>query len=84
MCCRQLVVVAAVDIFHVQELEDVVHTGDKLHVGLVRVHDVAALGELHEHRRVGVLFQIRIVFVGELTPESFHTELRSQLASRLA
>lgn len=64
----RLVVVAAVDIFHVQELEDVVHTGDKFHVGFMRIHDVAALGELHEHRRVGVLFQIRIVFVGEPYP----------------
>ena len=53
----------------VEELEDVVHTHDELEVGLATVHDITAVGEVHQSVAAGVLRQERIVLVAEAAPE---------------
>ena len=53
---------------NVDNLEDVVHTHDEFYVGHVLVHDVTALGEVHETVAVGILRQKWIILVAEVAP----------------
>ena len=79
MRCRQILVVETLDIFDMQELEDVVYTGDKLHVRPLGVHDIATLRELPQFWVIDILRQQWIVLVGKVAPQTFHTNILSPL-----
>ena len=61
------------------KLEDIVNTHDQLHVGLVAVHDVTTIGEVHQTVAVGVLRQERVVLVAEGAPEGVDSHILTPL-----
>ncbi len=77
--CGQFVVGEAAHILHVQNLEDVVHAGYDFHIGLLRVHDVTAVGEVHQQRGTLVLLEERVVLVAEVAPECLHADVFAPL-----
>ena len=79
MCCREIFVVQSPYIFYMQQLEDVVNTGNKLHVWTLGVHDIAALWELPQFRVTDILRQHGVVLVGKVTPQALHTYVFSPL-----
>ena len=68
----QFVVVETAHILHMNEFEDVMHAQGELHVGLLGVEEVAALGQVHEDGTARILLEIGVVLIAELAPE--HTE----------
>ena len=79
MCCREIFVVQSPYIFYMQQLKDVVNTGNKLHVWTLGVHDIAALWELPQFRVIDILRQHGVVLVGKVTPQALHTYVFSPL-----
>ena len=55
MGCRQIVVVHAPDILHLQEFEDIVNTQRDFPIGMMGVDDVAAIREVHEQGATCIL-----------------------------
>ena len=76
---RQLEIVQSPHILHVQDLEDVVHTGCQFEIGAMLVHDEGAFGEHHERRVLAVLLEEGVVLVGERSPEHLHTKVFAPL-----
>ncbi len=77
--CGQFVVVQSAHVLHVENLEDVVNAGHDFHIGLFRVHDVAASGEVHQQGRALVLLEEGVVLVGEVAPEGLHADVLAPL-----
>ena len=53
----------------VYEFEDVVNTHHKFEVGLMGIHDVTAVREVHQLVTAEILWQERVVLVAEGAPE---------------
>ena len=82
--CRQMIIIQAADILYMNQFEYVMNTGTYFHIRNLRVHHIAGIVEdtvgtivSREHHQLVVLlvhFQERIVLVGQLPPQAFHTE----------
>ena len=75
----QVVVTQAAHVLHVEELQNVVNAQDQLDVGLLGVHDVRALGEVHELSAALVLLKEGVVLVGQRAPEHPDADVLAQV-----
>ena len=58
-----------------QQFEDIVYAGHNLEIGLVGVHHVAPLRELHQHVTALILGQEGVVLVGQFAPKHLHAQV---------
>jgi len=54
---------------YVDYLEDIVHSNDEFDVGLVVVHNITAIGEVHQAVATRILGQEGVVLVGKIAPQ---------------
>ena len=67
--CGQVEIVQTTNILDGEDLEDVGDAQTQLHVRHIGVHEVGALGEVHELVTTGILWQVRVVLVGQTAVE---------------
>ena len=70
----QLVIVQAAHILNMYNLEDVMDAHAELHVRTIRIDDIAALGEVHEHRTARILVEMGVVLLRQLAPQDTEAE----------